>query len=981
MAYSAILFSRSRMAGALLLAATATDMRSLTFGLLSVLTAAVAASLFGISSDSATGSSHAYNALLVGLGVAHTFDSLPVSVTLVVIAAGAIVLLTAALTSVFAGLNIPVLSAPFVIVSWMLIPLGGSLGLTSFGSTVAMHASRVQPLEVAGSLLFLPHPYAGLLVLAALLVHSRIAVVLAGIAASAVALLIAGCPTLAVPELSYPVALNAALTAVALGGVWFIPSAASLAIGLAGALVAVGLTLGVGRPLAWLGLPTLIFPFQTSVWLVLFAARQRSFDRRPRSVDFVSGSPEENLAYDLTRRTRFGLPHPVMFRLPFRGPWICTQGNDGDFTHQGLWKHGFDFEVLGDDGRLHDDDGSTTSSFHCFRLPVLAAAEGLVVRVVRDVPDNAIGEVDISHRWGNCVVIQHCAGLFSVVAHLAQDSVRVHEGQSVCRGDIVGLCGSSGRSPRPHLHFQLQAAAVLGAPTLPCAFSDLVRRRSEHGTYVSISRVPTEYEICRNIDPDESLSGIVSLERGRTYAFLMDGVVEHIELDIDVLGHTYLRSREHGSSLGFVAESDLLTMFEPRGSAQSVLHLIRAALPRVPLDAVGDIEWDDFVPSRILGGSMGASVGARLSFLTVFYGLEMHYRAHRDGDVLEVRGESIRSRGTVPILSTRAVLARWRWLEVLELRGSRGTVRIERIDEQLNPVRAGSTTSDNVFSLSTARSRHAMRQLRKTLSNLTTSALLLAMTSCASNSSTRSVGGDDAHAGTVLDASADSGGDGSLATIGAPCAFNVDCQSTLCTPQQTTSTGTEWQGGSCTQACDGSASCPSPAACIAFDNGSAYCVASCPDASPCRQGYVCSGAVAACLPDCRLGWSCGSSFTCDADSGECREPPQAIGAPCTLNVQCQSGLCTPEETSSSGSAWSGGYCTQECGAGTVCPSGSTCITFADNSSFCSASCSDGGTCRSGYVCSIAVAACLPDCRLGWSCGSQLQCDSATGNCG
>jgi len=34
------------------------------------------------------------------------------------------------------------------------------------------------------------------------------------------------------------------------------------------------------------------------------------------------------------------------------------------------------------------------------------------VRVVRDVPDNAIGEVDTSHRWGNCVVIQHCAGLF-----------------------------------------------------------------------------------------------------------------------------------------------------------------------------------------------------------------------------------------------------------------------------------------------------------------------------------------------------------------------------------------------------------------------------------------------------------------------------------------------------------------------------------------------------------------------------------------
>ena len=30
---------------------------------------------------------------------------------------------------------------------------------------------------------------------------------------------------------------------------------------------------------------------------------------------------------------------------------------------------------------------------------------------------------------------------------------------------MLGLCGSSGRSPRPHLHFHLQGTAALGAPT------------------------------------------------------------------------------------------------------------------------------------------------------------------------------------------------------------------------------------------------------------------------------------------------------------------------------------------------------------------------------------------------------------------------------------------------------------------------------------------------------------------------------------
>ena len=34
------------------------------------------------------------------------------------------------------------------------------------------------------------------------------------------------------------------------------------------------------------------------------------------------------------------------------GSWICTQGIDGAHTHQGLWRHAFDFEVIGQDGRL-----------------------------------------------------------------------------------------------------------------------------------------------------------------------------------------------------------------------------------------------------------------------------------------------------------------------------------------------------------------------------------------------------------------------------------------------------------------------------------------------------------------------------------------------------------------------------------------------------------------------------------------------------
>ena len=51
---------------------------------------------------------------------------------------------------------------------------------------------------------------------------------------------------------------------------------------------------------------------------------------------------------------------------------------------------------------------------------------------------------------GNCVVIDHGQGLLSMYLHLSEFAVK--EGQSVNRGDVVGLSGGTGRATGPHLH-------------------------------------------------------------------------------------------------------------------------------------------------------------------------------------------------------------------------------------------------------------------------------------------------------------------------------------------------------------------------------------------------------------------------------------------------------------------------------------------------------------------------------------------------
>jgi murein DD-endopeptidase MepM/ murein hydrolase activator NlpD len=88
-------------------------------------------------------------------------------------------------------------------------------------------------------------------------------------------------------------------------------------------------------------------------------------------------------------------------------------------------------------------------------VPVLAAADGTVTWV-RD------GLFDRSTTWegtsgfGNVVEITHPGGLSTIYGHLRRGSVAVTDGQSVKRGELLGLVGSSGRSNWPHLHFEVR---------------------------------------------------------------------------------------------------------------------------------------------------------------------------------------------------------------------------------------------------------------------------------------------------------------------------------------------------------------------------------------------------------------------------------------------------------------------------------------------------------------------------------------------
>jgi urea transporter len=659
--YAQILFSRSPVVGALVLAATAMAPRALVGGAAAVLAATLTALVLDLDRDAIERGDYGYNALLVGLGVGQMLGNGAAATALLVAASAVSVLVTAALRAWLGAVSLPVLSLPFLAAFQMATGAGALLGAAPAAHGVEAPAglAAMLPAGVAlfvrslGGLFFLPRLDSGALVLAALLVHSRIAASLAAAAFAAV-LLVAGRAALPPGVTLTGLGYNAMLAAMALGGVFFVPSTGSFVLGLLGAAVSVLATVGLAGPFARLGVPVLILPFNAAVLLTLLALRQRARDLRPKSVDFLSGTPEENLAYYRTRRSRFLWLYPVAFTLPVRGRWTCTQAEEGAYTHKESWRHAFDLEVRDADGQLCQGDGTSVEQFHCWKLPVLAAADGTVVAVEGGVPDNAVGAIDVDRNWGNHVLVQHGVGLYSLVAHLARGSVKVVPGQVVRRGEVLGLAGSSGRSPRPHVHFHLQGTAVLGAPTLPCRFTDVVLDRGHDATSVQTALVPAEGDAVRNLEPGDDVAGYFAFAPA---TFRAGRRVERLSADVDLYGRSVLASREatlfHGRGEAFFTAYDVL------GDRRSVLYLLRAALPRVPFEANEALTWTDHLPARPFRPFLGRVLFDVLSPFLPRDGIEMALGMRREGTRLVICGESTKKdRRGAPLVRTRAVLLR-----------------------------------------------------------------------------------------------------------------------------------------------------------------------------------------------------------------------------------------------------------------------------------------------------------------------------------
>lgn len=105
------------------------------------------------------------------------------------------------------------------------------------------------------------------------------------------------------------------------------------------------------------------------------------------------------------------------------------------------------------------DDSTRNESYLAFDEPLLAVADGTVVRAVdgrKDVPPQGLPEGLILDEFGgNYIILDLGEGFYAFYAHIEEGTIAVKQGDEVKAGDVIAHLGNSGNSSEAHLHFHI----------------------------------------------------------------------------------------------------------------------------------------------------------------------------------------------------------------------------------------------------------------------------------------------------------------------------------------------------------------------------------------------------------------------------------------------------------------------------------------------------------------------------------------------
>jgi urea transporter/murein DD-endopeptidase MepM/ murein hydrolase activator NlpD len=620
--YSQIFYSLNKvLAVTILLVTFFTPHLGLT-GLLAIILINVIAHLVGINRKTIEEGLYGFNALLLGLFLGFQYQFNATFWLLFVTAVSLLLVVSVWLNGIFHKHRLPFLSFPFLIVYSVVSLAAGSFSYIHLNEEhvyLLNHLARQESdtfyqyvhfldnwsipnycliyFKTLAGTFFQTSVFGGVLIAIGILYFSRIAFTLSilGFLSAYFFYSLFGAD---VNELNINlVGSNFIFMAIGIGCFYIIPNFYSyLTVFLLTPLLLM-IMIFLNKTMFVFQLKSFTLAFSIVVTIFLLFLQHRWFHKFLHLVTIQYYSAEKTIYKYITSIHRFKNAHLAKIQLPFWGEWYVSQGYNGKITHLGEWGNALDFVIVDETSQTFQGSGTLREDFYCYNKPVIAPFDGYIYEIINNVEDNEISGVNTLDNWGNTLVMNHLNGLFSQISHFKKDSFKVAVGDYVSKGTVLGTCGNSGRSPEPHIHFQLQTEPKVGAKTLAYPIAYFLEKKRNKISF-KISEIPSEETIISNVSSQPLMTESFSLIPGKKMVFKNNETEKLIfwEVFTDAYNRTYLYCKKTKSTAFFVNDGTMFYFYDFEGSKNSELFFFYVAAYRVLLAAYEEITINDMLP-------------------------------------------------------------------------------------------------------------------------------------------------------------------------------------------------------------------------------------------------------------------------------------------------------------------------------------------------------------------------------------------------
>ncbi len=620
--YSLIFFSLNQVLALVILIVTFFSPFQGLIGLLSVLFTNYFSYLIGFNRDEIKTGTFGFNALLLGLSLGYEYNlsfAFPVLFFASIII---LVLITAWLKGLFATQNIPFLSFPFLISYWIISLSSSNLenillndqhlytvnqiakdqssifyNLVHSLDAISIPDFAIIYFKTLSGTFFQDSVLGGVLIAGGLLYFSRISFSLSiiGFGFAYLFYFLLGAN---VHDLNYFLqGSNFIFFAIAIGCFFLIPNKYSYLAVILLIPVLVLLLISLGKILIIFNLKAFTLSFSVITAAFLFSLNQRWMQNFFKITSIQYFSAEKTIYKYLNSINRFKNEHLYKISLPYIGEWKVSQGYDGSITHLGEWSKALDFVVEDSKSKTYRDSGTHLDHFYSFNREILAPFDGYIYDIINTVEDNDIGSVDIEKNWGNTIIMNHLNGLFSQISHLKKDSIEVIIGQYVYKGALLATCGNSGRSPEPHIHFQLQTLPTIGSKPISYPIGYYILRK-ENDKFLKYSEIPNEGDFISNVQTNQLLVTGFNFYPGVNISLINSKNKNKITWEIltDAWNRTYFYCNESESNAYFINDGVMFYFTDFEGDKKSLLFQFYLAAYRQLLGYYEKIKIKDNIP-------------------------------------------------------------------------------------------------------------------------------------------------------------------------------------------------------------------------------------------------------------------------------------------------------------------------------------------------------------------------------------------------